>query len=313
MFAVGSVVVSIDAELGWGFHDLSTPPPDRLEAGRRGWRSLATLLEEYEIPATWAVVGHLMLTDCDGIHEDHPRGPEWFHRERAEWAERPDLRFSPGLISDLLESPVGHEIASHSFSHVLFGDPETSRETAAYELERSLEIATEWGLSLESFVYPRNDVGHREVLADAGIRTYRGRSPTRDGIRGMLGSSIGGDSLLVTPTVDEYGLVDVPASTFLFGFEGPARRMVESVWRDPMVVQVHRGIEAAAASDGVFHLWLHPNNLVTGRDDRRVEAILERIQARRTEGRLRVETMGDVGSRVLEGTSTPRLATDRCH
>ncbi|SDQ95104.1 Polysaccharide deacetylase [Natronobacterium texcoconense] len=298
MDAVGSVVLSLDAELGWGFHDFERPPTDRVEAGRRGWETMLELCAEYDVPATWAVVGHLMLDSCDGVHEDHPAPEGWFARERDVWADREDLRFAPDLVEALLEADVDHEFASHSFSHVLFGRPETDRELATAEVRRSLEIADEWGQTVDSFVYPRNDVGHREVLADNGISAYRGRSPTYDGVRGLVDSTVRSRSMLVEPVVDEYGLVNVPASLFLFGFEGPVRTVAESIWEDPMVVQAHRGIDQAVQSDGLFHMWLHPNNLTHERDDRRMQAILSYLDRRRTETDLTVETIGDVARRL---------------
>ncbi|MFB6240348.1 MAG: hypothetical protein ABEJ46_02080, partial [Gemmatimonadota bacterium] len=40
-------------------------------------------------------------------------------------------------------------------------------------------VAEDWGLSLSSFVFPRNNLGHREVLAEHGFDCYRGRAPDR--------------------------------------------------------------------------------------------------------------------------------------
>jgi peptidoglycan/xylan/chitin deacetylase (PgdA/CDA1 family) len=296
--SVGSVVISLDAELGWGFHDLDSPPIERVESGRRGWATMLELCDTYEIPATWAVVGHLMLDSCDGRHGDHPAPDGWFDRERSGWRERPDLRFGPDLVRGVLDAEVDHEFASHSFSHVLFGRPETDRSLASAELDRSVELATEWGQSIESFVYPRNDVGHRDVLAEHGVAAYRGRSPTRDGVRGVFDSTVRRRSMLVDPVIDEHGLVNVPASLFLFGFEGVARTVVESVWYDPMVVLARRGIDEVVDTDGIFHMWLHPNNLVSERDDRRMRAILSYVAHRRAETDLTVETMADVARSV---------------
>ncbi len=295
---MGSVVISLDAELGWGFHDLEPAPTDRVEAGRRGWEVMLELCAEYDVPATWAVVGHLMLESCDGRHADHPAPEGWFARERGEWTDREDLRFCPDLVRAILDADVDHEFASHSFSHVLFGRPETDRELAAAELERSVELAREWNQAVDSFIYPRNDVGHRDLLAEYGIGAYRGRSPTHDGIRGIFDSTLRDRSMIVEPTVDEYGLVNVPASLFLFGFEGPARTVAESVWSDPMVVLARRGIDEAVDADGVFHMWLHPNNLTRGRDDERMRAILSYLDRRRAETDLTVETMADVARRT---------------
>ncbi|WP_226007294.1 polysaccharide deacetylase family protein [Natrinema salinisoli] len=300
---MGSVVISLDAELGWGFHDLPNPPSERVEAGRRGWSVLLDLFSEYDIPATWAVVGHLLLDRCDGEHADHPAPDGWFERERGDWRDREDLRFGPDLVRETLESDVDHEFASHSFSHVLFGRPETDRELAVAELERSIEIATDWNQSVKSFVYPRNDVGHRDVLADHGISAYRSKSPTGYGVRCMFDLTVLNRSILVEPTIDEHGLVDIPASIFLFGFEGHARTVAESVWEDPMVALARYGIDEAATNDGVFHMWLHPNNLTHERDDRRMRAILAYLDQRRSETDLTVETMADVACRIT-GVST---------
>ncbi|ARS91806.1 polysaccharide deacetylase [Natrarchaeobaculum aegyptiacum] len=298
---MGSVVISLDAELGWGFHDMADPPRDRVEAGRRGWSVCLELFDEFDVPATWAVVGHLMLADCDGQHDGHPAPDGWFARERGAWADREDLRFGSDLVEDLLAADADHEFASHSFSHVLFGRPETDRALARAEIERALEIAEEWGLSIDSFVYPRNDVGHRDVLAEAGISAYRGRSPTRDGVGGIVDTRLRNRSLLVQPVVDEHGLVNVPASLFCYSFEGPRRTVAESIWTDPMVAQARRGIDEATRSDGLFHLWFHPNNLIQPRDDQRLRTILAHLERARERTDLTVETMGAVADRVARG------------
>jgi peptidoglycan/xylan/chitin deacetylase (PgdA/CDA1 family) len=306
---MGSVVLSLDAELGWGFHDQESPPTDRVERARAGWKRLIDCFEEAAVPATWAIVGHLFLDDCDGEHASHPASGDWFAAERGRWRSRPDLRFGEGLIERIEGSPIAHEIGSHSFSHVVFGDADTTRTLAAAETEASVELARERGVSLSSFVYPRNRVGHRDTLAEGGFVCYRGRAPARG-----LDDFAGGRPLrklveatidtppLVRPRYDEFGLVNVPASLYLFGFEGLGRSIAESVWDDPVVRAAKRGIDAAAEANGseneVFHMWLHPNNLVTPRDVRRVRRILAYLDAQRTAGRVSVETMTEVAART---------------
>lgn len=296
---MGSVVISIDAELGWGFIDYDDPPTRRVESARDGWTWLCDQLEEYDIPATWAIVGHVFHGDCDGNHSDHPAWPEWFERERGPWADRPDLTCGPDLVEQVQNSTVNHDIGGHSYSHVEFGDQSTTREIASYELRRSVEIATEWGIELDSFVFPRNNLGHRDVLAEHGFRIYRDLRPGP--VRGLSGRLV--DSLrgtvppIVRPAIDEYGLVNLPASLFLHGFDGFPLRATRSVRHDPIVNLAKRGIETAAAEDGVFHCWLHPNNLVGPGQYERFEKILECIDAHRDE--VEVETMADIADRVL--------------
>lgn len=305
---MGSVVISVDAELGWGLHDLDSPPSARIESARTGWERLVDCFDEFRVPATWAVVGHLFLDDCDGEHADHPAPEGWFARERGSWRTRPDLRFGPDLIKRIEDATVAHEIGCHSFSHVPFEDPRILNELACAEIDASVRAARAYGGSFDSFdsfVFPRNVVGHRAVLAERGFSCYRGVAPARrvaslPGARplGKLARATLAQPLVVTPQVDEFGLVDIPASLFLFGFEGRARTVIESVWDDPIIREARRGIDAAAGDDGVFHLWLHPNDLTEKRDTQRLRAILGHITERRDETALAVETMRAVAART---------------
>ena len=305
---VGSVVVSVDAELGWGFHDQVEPPPHRVESGRPGWIALLEQFDEYDVPATWAVVAHLVLDSCDGRHDDHPSPDGWFDRERGEWRDRPDLRFDRALVERIVDAGADHELASHSFSHVLFEDPAVDREIAVAEAHRSRELLGEIDRPPTTFVFPRNEVKHRSVLAECGYECYRGRNPFPEGFAGVVDGLVFGEDALVRPSVDEYGLVNLPPSLFLFDFEGTSRTVVESIWADPVVERVRRGVDAAAKSDAVFHVWLHPNNVSEARDVDRIRAVLEYVDRVRSDTDLRVETMRTVADRARRGD----VSSDEC-
>ncbi|THE64906.1 polysaccharide deacetylase [Salinadaptatus halalkaliphilus] len=310
---MGRVVLSIDAELAWGFHDLEQPPIDRIRNARRGWRRLLELLEAYEIPATWGVVGHLMLEACDGHHVDHPAADEgWFASDPGGRVTDDNWWLAPGLVERVRDAPVDHEIGCHSFSHVLFDPVATPTAVVEAELEACLAAAAEFGVDLESFVFPRNVVGHRELLATYGFSCYRGRSPSRwydDSPLYPLGkvaeyAVCQTTPPLVDPRVDEHGLVDIPASLCLFSFEGVARSLVEPIVGDPVVRKAKRGIDAATAGDGICHLWLHPNEVTTRRNIRRLQRVLAYIDQRRRQTELRVETMAAVQQDVTGSSPT---------
>ena len=313
----GTVVISLDAELGWGFHDHESLPTERVAGARGAWRFLVDLFEEHEIPATWAVVGHLFLAECDGVHADHPAGPEWFARDPGARYDaggtvdpngEPDSRshwFGRDLIDAIRGGDVDHEIASHTFSHVEFGKSDTSREVAAAELRQSVAAAAERGVELESIVFPRNRVGHRALLRDHGFSCYRGRAPNRwyDGrpLRrpGKLATYALGAAgpPIVEPIVDEYGLVNVPASLYLYAFDGVARDAIEALSEDPVGRQVRLGLERLRDRNrGVFHLWLHPNNVVTARDRERLARIVSTIASYRDEYGIGVDTVSGVAA-----------------
>lgn len=298
----GTVVFSVDAELGWGHHDLAAPPIERIESARSGWIRLLAMFDDYGIPATWAVVGHLFLDACDGRHADHPICDDWFAREHGAWADRPDLRFGGDLIDRIRTADPDHEIGCHGFSHVEFGDGRTTPALARAEL-RASEAAAE--RSFDAFVFPRNNYGHLAVLADEGIQWYRGprRGAPGSGPAARRAAKVGRGVLgsippLVEPRVDEYGMVSIPASMYLFDFEGPLRSLLDATVGDPVVRRVRSGVEAAVRTGGLLHLWLHPNNLYLERHARRMRAVLATVAERRAAGDLAVETMGQVAAGV---------------
>jgi peptidoglycan/xylan/chitin deacetylase (PgdA/CDA1 family) len=296
---MGSVVISIDAELGWGFSDFDDPPTDWAASGREGWQYLLDRFEEYRMPATWAVVGHLFFQGRTEAAGSDLTPPDWLDRERSVWDLRPELQFGNGLVTALLETDVEHDIGSHTFSHIVFDKEWVTRDTVRADLEAAIEAGAESGVEYESFVFPRNVVGYRDVLADCGFNAYRGAMP--EGVDWALTklAALGTPKAtrLVEPYVDEYGLVNVPPSLYLFEMEGLARTAIESIWAGPIVEIASNGIDRAIREDGLFHVWLHPNNLRTDRDFRRMGAVLELIDDRRGDG-LAVETMADVARRV---------------
>ncbi|WP_433623772.1 polysaccharide deacetylase family protein [Halomicrococcus sp. NG-SE-24] len=299
-----AVVLSVDAELAWGFHD-SSEVPERRAVASETWERLLDLLDEFDVPATWAIVGHLFIRECDGEHEDHATPTDdWFDDDPGGSAASAPPWFGDGLVEAVADADAGHEIGGHTFSHVAFGDERTTRDVAIAETRASVEAADDAGFSLQSFVFPGNDVGHRDVLAAYGFTCYRGTRPALwydDAILRSVAKTVdltvsGTTPPLVEPTVDDHGLVNVPASMYLFGFEGWPRTVLERSWADPMLRAAKRGIDRAADEEGVFHLWLHPSDLVAERDFRRLRAVLEHVDAVREATDLAVRTMGEVAA-----------------
>lgn len=306
---MGTVVVSLDSELAWGFHDLESPPEQRLRQARTGWQRAIELFDSYSIPATWAIVGHLLLNECEGAHLDHPAAESgWFSADPGGTETESEQWFGSTLVEQIIDADTEHELACHSFSHVMFDPNRITTEIAAAEVRRCTAIARERGLSFSSFVFPRNVVGFRDVLSRHGFEAYRDASPSRwyDGSSlyplAKFATYTGGDTPppIVRPAVDEHGLVTIPASLDLFSFEGIARRLTRAVGEDPVVRQAKMGIDAVTERDGVFHIWLHPNNLVRESDFDRLRQVLSYIAIKRDRGLLSVETMADVAQRVSE-------------
>ncbi len=278
-------VVSVDTELAWGSFDKGGVK--KYEAYYKEVRNvvdkLLALFDIYGIKATWALVGHLFLRSCSANGPDNHNHvlqpkytwypPGWLsHDPHSDMNEAPFF-YAPDIVDKILASAVVHEIATHTFTHAILGDPECSREVAYSQLDECKRLALNKGINQVSVVFPRNSIGHLDVLCEHGFSSFRGPEknwyqacapiPT---IRGVCHFA---DRLLTRtpPCYDELVyyqsdnadgcLFDLPASMFLVPYVGLWRLVALS----RRVVQAKRGIKEATRKKGLFHLWFHPFNL----------------------------------------------------
>jgi peptidoglycan/xylan/chitin deacetylase (PgdA/CDA1 family) len=320
---VGYFTVSFDFELIWGTLDTR---------GVNGFGRACTfereviidrllaLLAKYEIPATWFVVGHLMLDHCDPeAQPKHPgivrprhawRPGDWFDRDPGGDETSSPLFFARSLIGKLRASSPAQEIGCHSFSHVIFGDAGCSTESAESELAECVRAAGDLGLTMKSFAFPRNRVGHIDALARNGFTAYRGPEPqwysrARRLPRALVRAAHFSEFIrtatpsIVWPVSRGSGLVDVPGSMVFLPRHG--MRRVVSV--DRRVRRAVKGLEAAARRSGLFHLWMHPTNLAD--DSEAMLGGLERTLAHaaklRSAGLLRMATVTEMATLAQAG------------
>lgn len=315
----GYFTVSFDFELIWGTLDLfgvegfaATCAAERASVIDRTLELLAT----YRVPATWFVVGHLMLESCSGPR-GHPdlvpprhawaRG-EWLARDPGGDERTAPLFFARSLVERILACPTPQEVGVHSFSHVVFGDPGCSPACAESELVASVAAARSLGVEPTSMAFPRNRVGHLGVLARYGIRSFRGPEPRwylRRAVPFALArmAHLAEFLLPIAPSVQlprrtPEGLWDVPGSMVYLPRHG-IRRWIPVENR---VRRAVRGLERAARDGGLFHLWMHPTNLAD--DAPAMLAGLDRIftcaaELRET-GRLRLASVDEMARIAAE-------------
>jgi peptidoglycan/xylan/chitin deacetylase (PgdA/CDA1 family) len=313
----GVFTLSLDFELLWGTVDLFGP--ERFRRACEVEREivvdrLLSLLEEFEIPATWCILGHLLLAECRSSNgRAHPeivrprhawvRG-DWLQHDPCTDEARAPLFYGRSIVEKIRSCRVPQEIGSHSFSHAIFSDPGCSREAAASELRASVEVARDLGLTPRSFAFPRNGVGHLDLLPQFGLTCYRGPAPRWYERReppnawhrlGRLWSVLAASPPpVVVPEPAGKGLVNVPASMIYFPMHG-LRRYIPVSRR---VQRARRGLDAAARTGRVFHLWFHPTNLADEPEAmfRGLRDIFSAARELRRQGRLSVASMGTVGT-----------------
>ena len=313
-----TLVISLDLELAWGSFDHAYGP-ELLEMARwthdHGAPALLEQLTGNGLSATWAVVGVVML---DRLPDTAALAPfpaggarDWFSYvpRGATEACAPEW-FGASLVRRLAGARPAQELAFHGFSHVSLGDPRLPPARARQELERCAALARALALDSPSFVFPRNRVGHLDALRAAGMVAYRGPDRLPFGIRGgALGRawSLAADVLglaprLATPRVED-GLVELPGSLMVRYLAG-WRRLIPDASRRR---RLRAGLRLLQRDGGIFHVWLHPENLYFGRP--RLQRVLADFLAEAGDlaaaSRIRVLTMGEVAREAL-GRS-PRL------
>ena len=316
----GTFVFSLDTELAWGTADKGGLRVYRrqLKETRSNVEKLLAMLHRYDVPATWAFVGHLFLDSC---HRDQPGGDphpdvltprypgserNWHEPDPATSRDSDPLWYGDDLLEMVLNASPKHEIGCHTFSHLPLQGPSVTEEIARSQVDKCRDLAQDRGLEMRSFVFPRNRVAHLDVLRESGFACYRGPERSWYTTLPRLLSRAGHFAhrfLGITPPVysgleADSGLVNIPASMFLMPPTG-VRSLIPGRSR---VRQAARGLRKSAESDALFHLWFHPWNIGDSAAMLEwLEAILREVDALRSQDRLRVMTMGGVANEVLAG------------
>ncbi|MEV0595079.1 polysaccharide deacetylase family protein [Nonomuraea cavernae] len=286
----GICILSIDTELAWGTDAADLPRlSEAFDEEPRITRRLIDVFDAYQIPATWAVVGRLLVQPEPD--DRNVRAPErWY--------------YAPYLVDWIGGARVRHEIGTHTFTHVYAHDASTTRDVWMRELEAAARVSEQFGLSMRSIVHPRNQIGYVDTLPDFGIIAYRGVERNwygnRLGAAHFLDRALGTAATTYDVNTLREGdrLVNLPASQFLVGSNG-LRKLIPISSR---VRQARLGLDRAVRRGEVYHLWFHPFNLAGDRTFRALEHILRDISARRDRGELAVMTMAQAAEFILEST-----------
>ena len=225
---------SLDLELGVGLehsrHNRNINP----EIGRKAVLKILELAKKYQIPLTFGVVGHLFLKECQGQHFFVP-SPSWY---QGDWYKKdPKTNFGENKIwyaPDLIEKikKEGHEIACHSFSHISFC--EATREVAEAEIKQSLKVARDCSITLETFIFPRNEVNYLDLLKKYNFKFFVSQQTKQS----FLHSHFPKPKLVK-------GLLEVPRTYYLYG---------ASLKQQIKITQL---LFKAKLTKKFFHLWTH--------------------------------------------------------
>lgn len=304
----GVFTVSLDTELAWGSFDRDGVARygDAYRRTPKTVERLCDLFAEHDVAATWALVGHL-LDDCEGRHDDLPEPlSSWLADAPCSTGVDRSLWYRPDLLETIRDCAADQEVGLHGYSHLPLGD--SSRTAADADLGAAVEAAEAAGLDPTAFVFPRNRVGHVDLLAEHGLAVYRARdarwyerAPVTGPGRRLLrfaDEAAGTTPPTVVPSVGD-GVVAVPGSQVLRTGRGAWRHTPDGTG----VRRATAGLDRAAETGRVFHLWCHPFNVAAAPDAAlsTLSEVLEHADRLRERGDLEVRTMGEVATAARAG------------
>jgi peptidoglycan/xylan/chitin deacetylase (PgdA/CDA1 family) len=296
--AKAAACISADLELSWAFR--MQPKEVAEERGRHSRESIPYLLrifEEYAFPITWATVGHLFLESCDrasrGLaHPEMPRPPrnqlwtgDWYMHDPCTNYKKDPCWYAPDVIQSILGSAVGHEIGTHSFSHIDFSPSYSDPILVRREIEESATAMQPFSISPRSVVYPFNKMGHTylDLLSELSITAVRHR--------------------------DRRVRLSYPERT-----PSGVYKLYESMnLRTPKhydyLDKVKLFMTKAAERRAVFHLWFHPSDPASVFESDLIR-IVQYIDNQRKTGLVWIATMGEIAS-YCEARETLRPEVER--
>ncbi len=251
------ILISADFELAWApRYDKSVIDPlklakEKATLERNNIPLIVKVCEQYNIPITWATVGHLFLEKCErknGVaHDEIPKvkpyegsfwnfnSKDWFEHDPCTDFQKNPLWYCPDLIKLILDSKVEHEIGNHTFSHIDCRDGICPPELLKAELKASKIAAAKFGIELRSFVHPGHTIGNLDVLAEEKFTNFR------TDYRNVLGY----------PKKHDNGLWEL---------EQTAQFDLRKEWSIEYHIKRYiKIIERAIASNSVCVFWFHPS------------------------------------------------------
>jgi peptidoglycan/xylan/chitin deacetylase (PgdA/CDA1 family) len=209
------------------------------EISRSAITEMIALTRQYNVPITWFCTGKTILKN-----------------------EQEPLNYFGDLIDGLTDSGVGHEIASHTFSHPHCS--KISRQDFIQEMQKLKEAFVQRGLAFSSHAYPWNEVAYLEELPKFSVQTVRIKE-------GLFPSVISQPEKSIVNLVKQ-SLEGTPLSFWLIKF----------------------GLHIARRKKACFVWLLHPENFYYQQDKEIIKKVFDYAVYLRKKGELKIITVKEI-------------------
>src|SRR5690349_20958007 len=264
----GFFIFSMDTELAEGHFD-NDEARHRLfsqngSIERETILKLIDLFEEFNIIGTWAVVGHLFYDKCEYC-EPCPM-KDWkgqYSSFEEVYGTNNPLWYGADIIEMLLGRGKRQEIGFHGYSHKIFSEDQMTQQDAKIEVQEWLRVGKRRGIIPHAVVFPRNQIGHLDVLKDAGMICYRSE-PEMSFTNKYFGKYVKTiDQFLGITNIpifdltyrENHGLVAIQPSQYLFDINRKIELFLDSInLHNLRIRRIIKGIKGAAKEKKMIHI-----------------------------------------------------------
>jgi peptidoglycan/xylan/chitin deacetylase (PgdA/CDA1 family) len=287
----GGFIISADFEMAWAWRYTKTGAKylDKARTERSNFPKIIDLFDKYNIPITFATVGHLFLESCE--KEDHDwmariphfddhwkfNNGDWFDHDPCSNYKKDPEWYAPDLIQMIINARPNHEIGTHTFTHIDFTYKNCPPMVANDEIKACIEAAKPFDIQIKSLVFPGGTWGNIEALKKHGIEIYR--------------NNLNYD--LAYPWRDSLGLLVTNSS-------GSLEHDLEYGWTSKYFInRIKNTIDKAIKTNTIAHFWFHPSLHYYFLEEI-FPIILEYASNRRNDGDLWIGTMADISKHINE-------------
>jgi hypothetical protein len=271
----GSVVFSLDCVGKWGVADRGLDYMAFITTSRlqETYRRILDVFDKYQYKASFAFVAALCL-DAEELVSRLGAIDGLFYADK-DWVKVPlaDLRSghgdgwsAPRLIEYVVERSV-HHVCTHGGTHLPYSDRLTSDEAVQWDIEFARAVHARLGIGWDALVFPRNIVGHLDVITRHGIRGYRGLD-RQEALNGRFGKALrffneltNFDRLDIRKNIvrDEgNGLLALSAGKF-FNAKIGLRSYISTAATRRRIVSL---LKCAVDAGTTLHFYTHPHNFI---------------------------------------------------
>jgi peptidoglycan/xylan/chitin deacetylase (PgdA/CDA1 family) len=278
----GQFVISLDFELMWGVFDLHTIETygENILGGKTAIPKILDLFNQYDIHATWAIVGLLYCKDESELKKSlPPELPSFVNSDYSAYEyihtinldDSSQYHFAPELI-ELINKNPHQEIGTHTFSHFYCLENQKHENAFKEDIKKAIAIAKQkYNCETKSIVFPRNQYNSTNLsdCVQQGIHNFRGVSDAF-----FYAPRIRKDEILplrILRFTDSYlnlsghnahkvmhlqnGMTNIKASAFLRPYSKKLAYLEHLKIR-----RIKKSMTHAAQHNLLFHLWWHPHN-----------------------------------------------------